>query len=176
MYFQMKYVERIPSKWRVYFYYRRGGRRWPIKGEPGTPEFLKSYQSLHNKFGGQRFTQPGTFKALVEGNLESGDFDKLAAGTKRNYRRHLDDLRQVFGPENVNAIRRADCLQIKDELKHKPGRANNVMDILHKVLNWALDREWIDTNPASNIDRYKMGASAPCDDIGANSIAISHRP
>ena len=65
----------------------------------------------------------------------------MADGTKRNYRRHLDDLRQVFGPENVTAIRRADCLQIKDELKHKPGRANNVMDVLHKVLNWALDRE-----------------------------------
>ena len=161
MYWQMKYVERIPSKGRVYFYYRREGRRWPLKGEPGSPEFIKSYQDLHDKFGGQRFTQPGTFNALIEGYIESGNFDKLADGTKKNYLRHLDVLREIFGSENVTAIRRADCLQIMDELKHKPGRANNVMDVLHKVLNWALDREWVETNPADRIERYKMGEHQP---------------
>jgi integrase len=157
----MKYVERIPSKGRVYYYYRRAGKRWPIEGEPASPEFLRNYQRLHNKFGGQRFTQPGTFHALSEGYLGSGNFDKLADGTKRNYRRHLDFLRNIFGPENVTDIRRADCLDLMDELKHKPGRANNVMDVLHKVLNWALDREWIETNPAARIERYKMGEHQP---------------
>jgi len=161
MYWQMKYVERIPSKGRVYFYYRRGGRRWPIAGEPGSPEFLKSYQSLHIKFGGRALTEPGTFNALVEGYLESGDFDKLADGSKKNYRHHLDFLRAVFGSEMVKAIRRTECLDIKDELKHKPGRANNVLDVLHKVLSWALNREWIETNPASNIGRYKIGEHLP---------------
>ena len=89
--------------------------------------------------------------------MKAGISIKLADGTKRNYRRHLDYLRQIFGPENVTAIRRADCLQIMDQLKSKPGRENNVMDVLHKVLNWALNREWIETNPASNIDRNRMG-------------------
>jgi len=93
----MKYVERIPSKGRVYYYYRRGGKRWPITGEPGTPEFLKSYQSLHINFGDRAFAEPGTFDALAERYLESGDFDKLADGSKINYRRHLDDLRAAFG-------------------------------------------------------------------------------
>jgi integrase len=35
------------------------------------------------------------------------------------------------------------------------------MDVLHMVLHWALNREWIETNPASNIDRYKMGEHLP---------------
>ena len=76
----------------------------------------------------------------------------------------------------VTSIRRADCLQIKDELKHKPGRANNVLDVLHKVLNWALNREWIETNPAANIGRYKMGEHQPWTDTEIQTFRDNAKP
>ena len=50
------------------------------------------------------------------------------------------------------------------------------MDVLHKVLKWALDREWIETNPASGIGRYKIGEHLPWTDAEIEAFRENAKP
>ena len=44
----LKYVEADPKNGKVYFYFRRRGKRTPLPGAYNSPEFLEAYWALRN--------------------------------------------------------------------------------------------------------------------------------
>jgi integrase len=102
----------------------------------------------------QQVARTQTFTALAERYLE-----RHAKRHKRSWRDDASVIRRVlepvFGSMPVAAIRRA---QIKDLLEDIAARgakvaANRTLALIRKMLNFALDQEWIEANPAAKLAR-----------------------
>lgn len=97
----LPYLETRRGRSRWYCYYRRDGRRTPIKdsqGKPLGPEdagLYAAWRILHDahEAGIATGTRPGTLGHLIEGYLSSAEYAGLADSTRRYYRRTLDWMR-----------------------------------------------------------------------------------
>jgi len=112
--FELKYVDaQSDRRGRVLYYYiRRGGRRWRLRGEPLSEGFMAEYRRLlaetaPSAGGGQRPTHPpGSFGALVSDYFAAPEFRARAANTQKMYRHVLEPLAEVHGHEPVALLER----------------------------------------------------------------------
>lgn len=89
---RLKGVTKVKAKGRTYWYAWRGGPR--LTGEPGSPEFMSSYnEAIENR----RTPDIARFRSLVTLYKASGDFKKLADSTKRQWGPWLDRIGSYFG-------------------------------------------------------------------------------
>ena len=85
----------------IYYYAWRGGPR--LQGEPGTAEFIASY----NEAVARKVVAPGggTMMSLLRAYQESGEFrDKLAERTKRDYAGKIRLIEGKFGDFPLAAL------------------------------------------------------------------------
>jgi integrase len=79
---------------------------------------------------------------------------KIIEGRLRNH------VLPVFGPRPIGAIRRADIVELLDDLEHGDRKfrhqVNRVREVLLGVFNFALERELIDANPAAATRKRKV--------------------
>jgi len=143
-------------KGRSYTYYRRDGQRIPIKGVPGTREWLDAYYRIHESFEAPaaQGTKPGSLGALVEHFLSAPEFTKLANKTKGDYRTHLDYLKSKHGQLPVATMPRDFVLGLRDKMAKTPRKADYLVAVLKRLLNFAIDRPTtyrLTHNPAAKI-------------------------
>jgi len=70
-------------------------------------------------------------------------------------------VKPAIGEILLSALRRADVVEMLDDLQNRKGlraQVNRVRSQVVAALNWAVEREWIETNPASTIRRRKLEA------------------
>ena len=149
---ELKGVHRVRSKGKVYWYAWRGGPR--LKGEPGSAEFVASYNTALEE---RRSTDATRFLSVVAAYRASPDFEKLANSTKRNWSRWLDRIGEHFGelrtaqfdrPEKIRPVIR----QWRNTYADRPRSADYGLQVLSRVLSFAVD-------PLGKI------ASNPCEGI-----------
>src|SRR5215469_1994872 len=88
----LKGIHIVHSKRRTYYYAWRGGPR--LRGAPGSPEFINSY----NQAIADRVAPDTTkFKGIVAAYRGSNDFKKLADSTRKNWSSWLDRIGEYFG-------------------------------------------------------------------------------
>ena len=151
---RMKYLERTTAKGREYWYYRRGGRRWPLRGKPRSALFMADYERLHRSFEEQRavaldeIAASGTFESLARAYLASPEYRAGAEATRKMYRRYVDRLRAIFGPVPVDKIPMAEVIRLRDKLAGTPAAANKLVDVMRLVFAWGLPRGLTRHNPA----------------------------
>jgi integrase len=66
-----------------------------------------------------------------------------------------------IGDKPLGHLRRADIIELLDKLEHKKGmraQVNRVRSALVAALNWAVERDKIDSNPAAGVKRRKIEA------------------
>src|SRR4051812_37792975 len=85
-------IAKVTAKGRTYYYAWRGGPR--LRGKPGSPEFVLSYQEAYEN---RRMPDTGHFRSLVVLYKGSADFKKLADSTKRKWGPWLDRIGEYFG-------------------------------------------------------------------------------
>lgn len=146
----LKYVVIQRVKGREYHYFRHGGlyRRLPA---PADPTFSAIYHKLLAKVRcdiGSEIAEPGTFGELVEKYLASGDYGRLATSTKGEYRRHLDRLKELWGPLRARRLTRGAVFEYRDTLQATPRKASYAMQVLRRLLSFGVDRGLLDTNVA----------------------------
>jgi integrase len=95
--------------------------------------------------------KPQTFTALVDLYIE-----RHAKRHKRSWRddaRRLRRLTPTWGAWPVAAIRRAHVRELLESIvdRGKNVEANRMLALVRKVLNFAVDQEWIDANPAGKM-------------------------
>ena len=135
----LKGIAKVTAKGRTYWYAWRGGPR--LRGEPGSPEFMASYnEAIENR----RLPEPGRFRALVTLYRASADFQKLADSTKRNWSPWLDRIAKYFGglsivqfdrPERIRPVIR----RWRGGFADKPRAADYGLQVLSRVLSYAVD-------------------------------------
>src|SRR5262245_14341562 len=101
----------------AYWYFRRNHRRWRLPGQPLGEDFMAEYQRLRALTDQQAETTAGapldkrsygigTFGALVNDYLESGQYKKRKPRTKAEYKRILEKLQREHGPKTVAHLKR----------------------------------------------------------------------
>jgi integrase len=135
----LKGIAKITAKGRTYYYAWRGGPR--LRGEPGSPEFMASYNEAIES---RRTPEPGRFKSLVVLYRASANYANLAGSTRKNWSPWLDRIADYFGelriaqfdrPEKIRPIIR----RWRNQWADKPRAADYGMQVLSRVLSYAVD-------------------------------------
>lgn len=154
----MKYLDKIGP----YHYYRRGGKRWPLKGEPGSRGFLEDWRDAEADYlGATPFGVKESFNEVADRYLVSPEFLGLAEGSQRNYRIYIKQLRRAFGPSPIQEIRRKHVKAYRDGIAMRPAAANQSVRVMAAVMLWAIDADLIEVNPAAKIKELKIGEHKP---------------
>ena len=83
----------------TYWYAWKGGPR--LKGEPGTPEFVASY----NEAVARKVTPPtGVLLSILQGYQASEDFRQIAPSTRRSYVALINRIEAKFGSFPLSAM------------------------------------------------------------------------
>jgi integrase len=154
---ELKGIAKTSAKGRTYYYAWRGGPR--LHGEPGSPEFVASYNEAVES---HHTPEPGRFRSLVTLYRASADYTKLADATRENWSPWLDRIAEYFGdlriaqfdrPEKIRpAIRRW-----RSKWAEKPRTADMALQVLSRVLSHAVEQGSIAGNPAEGIKRIYTG-------------------
>lgn len=133
------------AKGRTYYYAWRGGPR--LRGEPGSPEFIASYNEAVAQL---RALDENRFRFVV------ADYKKLADSTRDQWGKWLDRIAPYFGelriaqfdrPAKIRPIIRRWRAQWAD----RPRTADYGMQVLSRVLTHAVELGSIAGNPCEGI-------------------------
>ena len=102
---ELKGIAKVTAKGRSYWYAWRGGPR--LRGEPGSPEFMASYNVAVES---RRLPDPARFRSLVT-LYRAADFQKLSPSTKRNWSQWLDRIAEYFGDLSIRQFDRPEKIR-----------------------------------------------------------------
>jgi integrase len=144
---------------KTYYWAWKGGPA--LRGEPGTPEFIASY----NEAVAQRVAAPtGVLLALLFRFQERGEFlYGISERTRRDYIKQIKRVERTFGDFPIKALddpkARAVFLDWRDELARTSLRqADYAYQTLARILSWALKRGLINTNPCAEGGKLYRGS------------------
>jgi len=144
---------------RTYYYAWKGGP--PLRGEPGTPEFVASY----NEAVATKVAPPtGVLLALLFRFQESAEFQfGISARTQRDYIKQIKRIEKAFGDFPIKALDdpRATSvfLEWRDKLAQTSLRqADYAYSTLSRILSWAQKRRLITENPCAKGGKLYRGS------------------
>jgi integrase len=151
---ELKGLAKVRAKGRTYYYaWRRGPR---LRGEPGSPEFMASYNEAIES---RRMPDADRFSAVVVLYKRSPEYQKLAPSTVRNWAPWLDRIAQHFGDLRIAQFDRPEKIrpfirQWRSKWADKPRAADYGLQVLSRVLAYAVDPLGkIAGNPCGGIKR-----------------------
>ena len=135
---------------KTYYYAWKGGP--PLRGEPGSPEFVASY----NEAVTRKVPPPtGALLALLFRFQESAEFQfGISPRTRRDYIKHIKRIERSFGDFPIKALddpkSRSVFLDWRDQLAQTSLRqADYAYGTLARILSWAHNRGLIAKNPCA---------------------------
>jgi integrase len=144
---------------RTYHYAWKGGP--PLRGEPGTPEFIASF----NEAAARKVVPPqGTLLSLLQAYQASEDFTGLVESTRHGYVGLIRRIEKEFGDFPLSALTdrrtRGIFMAWRDKLAANSGRrqADYAWTVLARILSWALDRGLVLANPCTRGGRLYRGS------------------
>ncbi|MCJ2105642.1 tyrosine-type recombinase/integrase [Methylobacterium sp. E-041] len=137
-----------------HYYHRR--TRTKLQGEPGSPQFLASYNEAERK--PTRPPEGDTLSGLIRQYCESQQWTKLADSTKEIGRLNLKAVEDKWGATPLQHVQnrkiRPLLLRWHDKLAAEyPRAADNKLAALQRVLSWARNRGLIELNPLDTFER-----------------------
>src|SRR6266516_853538 len=145
---------------RTYWYAWKGGP--PLRGEPGTPEFIASY----NEAAARKVAPPeGALLSVLMRFQEAQEFLGLADRTRFDYVAKIKVIEKAFGDFPLRALSdrrtRGIFKDWRDKLAvHSRRQADYAWTVLARVLSWGLDRGLVDANPCERGGRLYRGSRA----------------
>jgi integrase len=144
---------------RTYYYAWKGGPA--LRGKPGTPEFVASY----NEAVAKKIAPPtGVLLALLFRFQESAEFRfGISERTRRDYIKQIKRIERAFGDFPIKALddprSRSVFLDWRDELAQTSLRqADYAYGTLARILSWAHNRGLIGKNPCSKAGKLYRGS------------------
>jgi integrase len=163
----------------TYWYAWRGGPQ--LRGEPGTPEFVASY----NEAVARKVVQPrGQLVSLLQGYQQSEDFRALAPRSQSDYIGKIKIIEKTFGDFPLAAMTDVRTRGIFKAWREKLAlssrrQADYTWVVLARVLSWGMDRGLVATNPCTRGGRLYRGSRAekiwtPADEAAFLERAPAH--
>ena len=145
---------------RTYYWAWKGGP--PLRGEPGTPEFIASY----NEAAARKVLPPrGTLLSVLQGYQASEDFLGLAPRSRSDYVGKIKLIEKAFGDFPLSAMTdnrtRGIFKAWRERLAVSSRRqADYAWVVLARVLSWGMDRGLVAANPCARGGRLYRGSRA----------------
>jgi integrase len=143
---------------RTYRYAWKGGP--PLRGEPGTPEFIASYNEAVAR---KVVTPQGTLQSPLRAYQESADFSGLAERTRSDYVKLIKGIEKELGEFPLAGLTdrrtRGIFMAWRDKLAAKSRRqADYAWQVLARILSWAHNRGLVLANPCARGGRLYRGS------------------
>lgn len=142
-------------RWR----FRRKGLDTQTRLSFGTPEWQAWYASalagVKRAVGVER-SVPGTFNALIAAYYGSSSFSALKPSTQSSRRGEIERFRAEDGHLEVAELKARNIRRMMDAKAKTPSAANNLLKTLRSLLEFAVEREWIEHNEASKVKKLKV--------------------
>lgn len=157
----LKHVQRFRDRHgHLRHYFRRRGRGIALPGLPGSAEFMGAYGAALAKFADKKpparpAAAPRTFAALAPIYFASPHFTGLAASSRVNYRRVIEGFVREHGQGRVDEFRRRHAIKIIGRMAKKPGAAIVLLKRVRTLINFAVELEWIETDPTRKVRSFK---------------------
>jgi integrase len=140
-----------------HYFRRRGFPRVRLPGLPGSPEFMRAYEtaltSAPEPIGASR-SKPGSVKAAIAGYYASAAFRSLAVSSQQVRRAVLD----AFGREHGNLLIRAMPTKFLRALLDPMERttAKNWLAAIRALVAYAIEADLIENDPTLGIKLRRM--------------------
>ena len=143
-----------------YYYAWKGGPR--LRGKPGSPEFVASYNSAVAR---KTVPQSGVLLGILQAYQQSQEFLSLAERTRADYIGKIKLIERRFSDFPLSGLTdrrsRGVFLAWRDQLASTSRRqADYAWVVLALVLSWALNRGLIVSNPCEKGGRLYRGSRA----------------
>lgn len=132
-----------------------------IRGEFGTPEFIRNYENAFNGLGMQKASplMPSTsFEWLCRQYMSSYQFNsEIGEGWRNTQRRILKNLCDKIGKMPYAKLERKHILAWIDARASagKPGAASNLTKTLRSLFKFAIDRSYVPASPVDGVKKVK---------------------
>ncbi len=156
-----RYVQAVRAKGSVYLYFRRHGQRWPLPGDPGSPEFNAAYLELLGKTDhdpAPRHVVQGSVAAMIRDYRGADEFLALKPKTQHDYGRMLD----IFAPIDqhpAEAVRRRHIRELRKTLAGKERTQKLFTQVASALFNFGIDNDYCSLNPAARMKRMGKAKS-----------------
>jgi integrase len=164
---------------RTYYYAWKGGP--PLRGKPGSPEFVASY----NEAVARKVVPPRSMLlSVLQGYQASEDFLGLAPRSRSDYVGKIKLIEKAFGDFPLTALTDSRTRGIfkawRERLAVSSRRqADYAWVVLARVLSWGMDRGLVAVNPCKKGGRLYRGSRAekiwtPADEAAFLERAPAH--
>jgi len=142
---------------RRHYYRRKGLKRIPLPGDPGSAEFMAAYAEAKaldpclsdgvRAAAEAKRVQPRSINALVIAYYRTQDFIDLKPSTQKNYRNILDRFRAKHGDKGAASIATHHLEAIFNAMAGRPGATRNLRRRLNTVFSLCVRLGWRKDNP-----------------------------
>lgn len=144
------------GSWREYHYAWKNGPR--LLGEPGSPEYVESYDAAHAR---RRKPHPHAFRAIIADYKASRDFADLAPRTRKDYLKHIASIEEEFVDMPISALDDPRVTRLfldwRDNLTCGARQADYAFTVLTRILSWARDGGLTSWRPPARIKKLYHG-------------------
>lgn len=144
-------LHRVKAKGRYYYYAWRGGPRLPDPTDHIA--FAAAWAEAHRK--GPVTAVGPSFSELITAYMESPEWERLGKETRRVRFYRVRAIREQFGELSLAAIQAQEITtefwEWRDEMRDRPKAADDHIETLSIILNWAKARGRISENRAAGI-------------------------
>lgn len=157
-------VREVTRHKRVVWYFRQGeGPRIRLPDEYGTEAFWQAYNAalagIKTPRDGRRVeAMTGTLGWLIQQYKKSAAFAALAPSTRRNRDRLLANIADTGGNLRLHEVDRAMLVAGRDRRAETPAQANIFLKTMRIILDFALEANMVEFNPAVGIKSLKQNA------------------
>jgi integrase len=148
----LKGVCRVRAKGRIYVYAWRGGPR--LHEAEGTPAFVEELAAAQ---AAVHAPDTSRFAGVVQAYRASDAWKDLSAGTRKVWSPWLDRIEEHFGSLSTRQFARPeikrDIRRWRDKRKNTPRAADMAMQVLSRVMSFAVAEGLIATNPCIGIEQ-----------------------
>jgi enterobacteria phage integrase len=169
---KLRYVnEFIDRHGKVRYYFRRpGSRSVPLRGLPGSIEFMDAYQAALATVSppppSPKHVIRGSLAEVVAGYFRSPSFANLSPSSQRLYRIALKPILAAHGHRLVRELPKNAARHIIEAVGvAHPGMANITRAVLSKVMAYAVATGVRADNPFSGLERYRLGTHHTWTDV-----------
>jgi integrase len=143
----------------THYYAWRGGPR--LEGQPGSPEFLASYERAYRE---RRKPDPSFFKSIITAFMLSPAFTNLRDRTRADYQKIIRKIEDKFGDMPIAALNDPrvtnDLLNWRDSMASSPRQADYAWTVLMRIVAWARGRALTTYRPPERVERLYYGDRA----------------
>ncbi len=146
--------------WKTYYWAGKGGP--PLRGEPGTPEFIASYNEAVAK---KAIPPTGKLLSVLQAYQASDEFLSLAPRSRSDYIGKIKLIEKSFGDFPLSAMidnrARGIFKAWRERLALSSRRqADYAWVVLARILSFGMDRGLVAANPCARGGRLYRGSRA----------------